>query len=506
MTGANVLHCTATCRSILALVLSADVHQGVRIRRCLMAALVYAMCSLLLLYGVFKLTIDANDGGALVLGMQATSLFFYGALRSGWNQRFGDPSLTVAQILVGLCWSCLGYAIANEGHGGVLVPFFMVLVVGVFNMSRTQAIGVSVCALLGMGSVMLYKAATAPDVYRPHIQAAFFVMLTTIVPLIAAWAGTVSQMRKRIMEQKLQLASAMQRFAAHGELPVLEGDGAAREMGELWQQFADLARHRRELDERRSTMLAAISHDLRSPLTRIRMAAELLPKAEDVEVRREVIVRNIDVANRLLSNFIDMARADHEPIEDRVDLRALVLDVALSAPEVRLGELPAKPQWLAPASAVALERALLNLIDNARVYIDAVSRALMDSPPASGLCIAGLGDFSKDTMDILAALGGVPDHMPRILLQHQPDAAEDPAILAAPRIDLMLSGHTHGGQIRFPILGAPVTLSRYGQKYAGGLAQGPRCPVIVSRGLGMSFLPVRIGVRPELVEITLIPA
>jgi predicted MPP superfamily phosphohydrolase len=156
--------------------------------------------------------------------------------------------------------------------------------------------------------------------------------------------------------------------------------------------------------------------------------------------------------------------------------------------------------------ASCLTAAGIRMIDNARVYIDAASRALTDSPPASGLCIAGLGDFSKDAMDVAAALGGVPLDMPRILLQHQPDAAEDPAILTAPRIDLMLSGHTHGGQIRFPILGAPVTLSRYGQKYAGGLAQGPRCPVIVSRGLGMSFLPVRIGVRPELVLITLIPA
>lgn len=156
--------------------------------------------------------------------------------------------------------------------------------------------------------------------------------------------------------------------------------------------------------------------------------------------------------------------------------------------------------------AGCLSAAGIRMIDNARVYVDAASRALLDSPPASGLCIAGLGDFSKDTMDIDAALGGVPDHMPRVLLQHQPDAAEDPLILDAPRIDLMLSGHTHGGQIRFPILGAPVTLSRYGQKYAGGLAQGPRSPVIVSRGLGMSFLPVRIGVRPELVEITLVPA
>ena len=148
----------------------------------------------------------------------------------------------------------------------------------------------------------------------------------------------------------------------------------------------------------------------------------------------------------------------------------------------------------------------VTMIDNARVFIDPTTRCLSDAAPSAGLCIAGLGDYGKDTMDIDAALGAIPESMPRILLQHQPDAAEDPAILAAPRIDLMFSGHTHGGQIRLPLLGAPVTLSRYGQKYAGGLAQGPRCPVVVSRGLGMSFLPVRIGVRPELVEVTLVPA
>ncbi len=164
--------------------------------------------------------------------------------------------------------------------------------------------------------------------------------------------------------------------------------------------------------------------------------------------------------------------------------------------------------WFGDGTHIAgcLARVGVRMIDNDRAFIDASSGSLVGTPPASGLCVAGLGDFSKDTMDVHAALGGVPESMPRIVLQHQPDAAEDPIILNAPRIDLMFSGHTHGGQIRFPLLGAPVTLSRYGQKYAGGFAQGPRCPVVVSRGLGMSFLPVRIGVRPELVDVTLVPA
>jgi predicted MPP superfamily phosphohydrolase len=51
-----------------------------------------------------------------------------------------------------------------------------------------------------------------------------------------------------------------------------------------------------------------------------------------------------------------------------------------------------------------------------------------------------------------------------------------------------------------------VVPSAYGQKYAGGLCQGPRCPVLVSRGVGMAYLPVRAGVPPEIVLLTLVRA
>lgn len=145
----------------------------------------------------------------------------------------------------------------------------------------------------------------------------------------------------------------------------------------------------------------------------------------------------------------------------------------------------------------------VRMVDNDRVFIDAVTRAMCESVPAQGVCVAGLGDFGKDRMDLLAAFRGVPEDMPRIVLQHQPDAAETREFVEGPRMDVIFSGHTHGGQIRLPLIGAPVTLSSYGQKYASGLVQGPRCPVVVSRGIGMSFLPVRIGVRPEVVEVTL---
>lgn len=162
------------------------------------------------------------------------------------------------------------------------------------------------------------------------------------------------------------------------------------------------------------------------------------------------------------------------------------------------------------ADGVAMRRALsergVTMLSNQRIFID--SRRRVTDSGAVALCVAGFADLTEERIDPAAALRDVPAEAPRIVLAHNPDTAEDPLVAGerGPRIDLMLSGHTHGGQVRLPFLGAPIVPSRYGQKYAEGLVRGPRCPVLVSRGVGMSILPVRFGVPPEVGEITLVRA
>ncbi len=163
-----------------------------------------------------------------------------------------------------------------------------------------------------------------------------------------------------------------------------------------------------------------------------------------------------------------------------------------------------------------MSRALTDLgvrmIDNDRVFLDANSRTLSNEPPtdpASALCFVGLGDLLTATVEPDRAFAGIHADTPRVLLAHVPDTLELETVRApsGPRIDLALCGHTHGGQIRVPFLGTPVVPSDYGQKYAGGLIPADvcaaACPVIVSRGIGTSILPVRIGVPPEVVVVEL---
>ena len=99
--------------------------------------------------------------------------------------------------------------------------------------------------------------------------------------------------------------------------------------------------------------------------------------------------------------------------------------------------------------------------------------------------------------DLDATLEKVTDDAPVILLAHEPDIA----MRVPKRVALQLSGHTHGGQVR--LLGwSPVVPSRYGNRLAYGHARF-NCDVIVSGGLGCSIMPFRLGVPPEIVEVTL---
>ena len=150
----------------------------------------------------------------------------------------------------------------------------------------------------------------------------------------------------------------------------------------------------------------------------------------------------------------------------------------------------------------AFARNGLPLIDNSRLILTP-GRSLVREA-GEGLCIAGVGDLWEDVPDYRAALSKLPPGMPRLLLAHNPDAAEDPLFLGGKhRVDLMISGHTHGGQVWIPGIGSPIIPSRFGQKYASGLVQGPGCPVFISRGIGLSGLPIRFGVPPEIVVMEL---
>jgi predicted MPP superfamily phosphohydrolase len=156
-----------------------------------------------------------------------------------------------------------------------------------------------------------------------------------------------------------------------------------------------------------------------------------------------------------------------------------------------------------PVTLSEFRRAGLRLIDNARMFISP-DRQLCRTAPKQGLCVGGLADLWGGRPNFSRALGGVAHDMPRVLLSHNPDTAEMPVARdRRHRVDLMLSGHTHGGQINIPGIGSPFIPSAYGQKYAYDLVHGPAFRVFVSSGLGTNVIPLRFCRPPEIAVITL---
>ncbi len=113
--------------------------------------------------------------------------------------------------------------------------------------------------------------------------------------------------------------------------------------------------------------------------------------------------------------------------------------------------------------------------------------------------LLGLADHIERSPNPDAPLAGVPAQEPVIALIHEPDYFPE----MPERIALTLAGHTHGGQVRLPLLGAPVVPSRFGQRYARGLIKEGEKLLYVTTGVGTSIMPVRFNVPPEYVLLTL---
>ncbi len=153
---------------------------------------------------------------------------------------------------------------------------------------------------------------------------------------------------------------------------------------------------------------------------------------------------------------------------------------------------PPRADW--PAKRAELEAAFAAA--GAPILRNA-GRALRDD-----LYVAGVDDLWNGQPDVGAALAGAGERA-TLLVTHNPDLLP----FLPRRVGLTLCGHTHGGQVRLPWLGAVTVPSRYGQRFAMGWVEGAHgTPAYVSRGLGLSGVPFRNLCDPEVTVLDLKPA
>jgi two-component system osmolarity sensor histidine kinase EnvZ len=153
-----------------------------------------------------------------------------------------------------------------------------------------------------------------------------------------------------------------------GRAPELLPETGARELRELTAAFNRMALEVQALLENRTVLLAGVSHDLRTPITRLRLALSLLEDADPGLVKR--MEHDLDEMNRLISDMLVFARSlKIEALQD-VDLTRVLTDLAEQA--VLLGPLEWRPgpPCVAKVGEAALRRIVGNLLENARRYGD----------------------------------------------------------------------------------------------------------------------------------------
>jgi predicted MPP superfamily phosphohydrolase len=139
----------------------------------------------------------------------------------------------------------------------------------------------------------------------------------------------------------------------------------------------------------------------------------------------------------------------------------------------------------------ALERQHITVLNNAHTSLQRGSDAIQ---------LSGIDDWSWNATDWQRAFSGLKANTPTILLSHQPSVLD---LEQTQTVALILSGHTHGGQLKLPVIGAPARFATQDLKYARGLFRSGETQLYVSAGTGVIGLPLRFGVRPEIAVLRL---
>jgi two-component system osmolarity sensor histidine kinase EnvZ len=148
-----------------------------------------------------------------------------------------------------------------------------------------------------------------------------------------------------------------------GELPEPLPETGPAELAELARRFNTMAAEVRELLDNRTTLLAGISHDLRTPMTRLQLNLEMLRDAPS-PARIDRAVADLADMNKLITGYLELARTTQAEAKVRVDLAVLLEEVAADAGLAWSGAAPCEVE----AGRLALRQIVSNLIQNAQRY------------------------------------------------------------------------------------------------------------------------------------------
>jgi|SoiMethySBSTD1v2_1073268.scaffolds.fasta_scaffold63241_3 diguanylate cyclase len=216
---------------------SSDPRRRIRLAQTGLALLLVMVCCGAMAYAVwagFARAVPAVLWAVASLGGIGGAFL---AIRAGWSERLGDPSLTLAQIVWSLACCAAGYVIAGPMRGAVFPILMVVLMFGMFGLRPHQVRYVSAYAVLLFSLTMSLAAWFNPGTFSPLVELGHFIMIAAMVPTVPVLAARLAWLR----QQRRDLASALDRvrdLARHDELTGLPN---RRHMLELIDNTQDRA-------------------------------------------------------------------------------------------------------------------------------------------------------------------------------------------------------------------------------------------------------------------------
>ncbi|MDE2401058.1 MAG: GGDEF domain-containing protein [Burkholderiales bacterium] len=191
------------------LILGSQHKLRIRVKLTLIALYGYAVSTGVLLYGMHIDMIPPQAGRWLCAYLWIGPPVFYLLVRTGWSTRLARPGLDVPQSLYALVGILAAYVISGPVRSSVLGLMSLVLVFGMFTLNARQVMQLSAFAMLSLAAVMVAMVRAAPDQFDVRFEVIKFIVTASILPALSAVAIYIGQVRARLVEQRRELAHAL---------------------------------------------------------------------------------------------------------------------------------------------------------------------------------------------------------------------------------------------------------------------------------------------------------
>ena len=201
---------------------------------------------------------------------------------------------------------------------------------------------------------------------RLGVQSPLALLLIMVATIVLALMTAIILARR--ITRPLQNMAEAARHVGLGNTPETLSEEGVEELAELARTFNNMAQQVQALLANRTTLLAGISHDLRTPLARMRLAVEMLPEDSDPKIIAR-LKNDVEEMNRLIGEFLAFSRGLEKETPQNIDLNLLLQELVdnMAAEGVAVRWQP-EGSCLRVAGQMALRRILVNLLSNAVRY------------------------------------------------------------------------------------------------------------------------------------------